>query len=79
MTFKNSEAGELLRKEFATPQFPKKPIKRELTDEEIKIMYKHFNNHSWSNIDADGKIILGGGEEDCGSYYITEEDLKQLQ
>jgi len=57
---------------------PVEPFKRELTDEERRFMFKNFRNHSWSNVDATGKIVLGGGEDSAGKYYITEEDLEKF-
>lgn len=73
--FKNTKLGNLLRKNFTKSQSPKEPFKREFTYEERKFMYTNFKNHSWSKIDADGLIILGGGMEEAGMYYITERDL----
>lgn len=57
---------------------PERPEKRNLTKEESTFMYRNFKNHSWSNIDAKGRIILGGGEEEMGKFYITEEDLEKF-
>jgi hypothetical protein len=57
---------------------PEEPFKRELTKQETDFMFRNFNNHSWSNVDATGKIVLGGGEEGAGMYYITEEDLEKF-
>lgn len=65
-------------KTFPAPQHPKDPIKRELTEEENEAMRMHFPVYSWSNIDADGNIVLGGGTSDKGKFYITEEDLKKV-
>lgn len=78
MSFKNSREGKNIRKEFSEITLPKLPIKRQLTDEENRKMIRHFQNHSWSHIDANNQIILGGGEDERGKYYITEEDLNQL-
>jgi hypothetical protein len=75
----NSYQGTLIRKRFSEPTLPVEPFKRVLNVEERVKMYKHFSNHSWSNVDATGKIVLGGGEEAEGLYYINEEDLSQLQ
>lgn len=62
--------------EFEEITKPKKPEKRQLTLEERKFMYKFFPTYSWGNPDANGYIILGGGEKGgAGKYYITEEDL----
>ena len=63
------------KREFDEPTEPKEPFKRKLTDEENKFMFRQFPEHSWSMVDADGFIILGGGESSMGVYYITEEDL----
>ena len=76
--FKNSELGESIRKKFNTFTEPVKPFKRDFTKNERNLMYKHFKNHSLSNIDSTGKIVLGGGEDSAGLYYITEGDLKLL-
>jgi hypothetical protein len=54
---------------------PEEPIKRKLTSEEQRFMLHNFPYHSYSNVDAKGRIILGGGESNRGRYYITEEDL----
>lgn len=78
-SFRNSTTGESLRKKFDKPTAPERPFRRKLTKEESKKMYKHFQNHSWSNyIDNKGRIILGGGEEESGMFYINEEDLDKL-
>ena len=63
------------KREFDKPTDPVEPFKRGLRDEETKFMLRHFYNHSWSHIDANGYIVLGGGEEGTGKFYITEEDL----
>ena len=76
--FKNSELGESIRKKFDTFTEPVEPFKRDFTENERNLMYKHFKGHSWSNIDYTGKIVLGGGEDSAGLYYITEDDLKLL-
>ena len=73
----SSEAMALVKK-FDTPTYPVEPFKRKFTEEETKAMHKHFPMYSWSKIDAEGKIVLGGGEEARGKVYITEEDLKKL-
>lgn len=57
---------------------PIEPFKRNFTDDEREAMYKYFPMFSWSKIDSNGEIILGGGEEACGKYYITEDDLLKL-
>lgn len=75
---KNSYRGESVKKSFGEFTKPAEPFKRELTQEENNKMYKHFSNHSWSSIDANGNIILGGGEDSAGMYYITEDDLNDL-
>lgn len=74
----NSQQGEAIRKSLAVFTAPTKPFKRSLTAEETAKMYKHFRNHSWSNIDAEGRIILGGGEHEEGKFYILEGDLELL-
>lgn len=76
--FTNSPAGSRLIKTFSKVEYPKLPYKRDLTEEENKVMYKNFLNHSWSAIDANGNIVLGGGESAAGMYYITEQDLRYL-
>jgi len=63
------------KREFEKITEPKEPFKRDLTKKERDFMYKYFADHSWSNVDADGYIVLGGGEEGPGKFYITEEDL----
>ena len=57
---------------------PEEPMKRKLTKEETSFMFRNFRNHSWSDIDALGRIILGGGESYLGKFYITEEDLENF-
>lgn len=71
--------GELLKKSFGKFTEPSLPFKRELTKEETMLMYKYFKNHSWSDIDANSNILLGGGESSKGIYYITEKDLNFLK
>ena len=70
--------GMKMRKTFNKPTEPKEPFKRDFTAEERKAMHDNFPLHSWSKIDSDGKIVLGGGEESRGKFYITEDDLKKL-
>ena len=78
--FRNTKFGEELIKSFDTWTQPEEPFKRKLTSDENELMLRHFQNHSWSSyIDAKGRIILGGGEEEGGRFYITENDLKKLQ
>jgi len=78
--FKNSKKGDVIKKKFDKIRLPEKPFKRKLTFEENKLMFKNFKNHSWSNfIDKNGYIILGGGEEYGGIYYITEKDLEKIK
>lgn len=79
MVLQNSSVAQTLIKSFNQITFPQLPFKRELNEEEKKIMYTHFQNHSFSNIDKNGVIVLGGGEADCGRYYITEKDLVGLK
>lgn len=71
-----TEIGDIVVRKFDTLTEPELPIKRRLTDEESDKMFKHFSNHSWSNVDNKGRIILGGGEGSGGMYYITEDDLR---
>lgn len=78
MSLFNSPIGNSIRKEFHQFTKPKLPFKRKFTKEERKILYSHFGGHSWSDIDANWLIVLGGGEDSGGKYYITEEDLASL-
>jgi hypothetical protein len=57
---------------------PEEPIKRELTSEEQRFMLNNYPYHSFSSVDAKGRIILGGGESNRGRYCITEEDLAKF-
>lgn len=66
------------KKEFGKFTKPEEPFKRKLTNDEIKFMFRNFKNHSWSAIDANGNIVLGGGASPMGKYYITEEDLDKF-
>lgn len=51
-------------------------FKRELTDEEEKIMRNNFKDYSWTTfVDERGFIILGNGIDEGGYFYITEDDL----
>lgn len=75
---RNTAIGESLKKSTGNIIFPTLPFKRSFTKEEREKMFIHFKNHSWSDIDSKGMIILGGGEESCGLYYITEKDLNRL-
>jgi hypothetical protein len=71
--------GDFIKKDAEKFIAPAYPIKRELTEDENNAMIRYFvYSHSWSHIDAEGRIILGGGEDEEGRYYITEEDLKEL-
>jgi len=54
---------------------PVLPFKRGFTEEEHKTMLRFYKDFGWSDIDAEGKIVLNGGEEASGLRYITEEDL----
>lgn len=63
------------KREFDKFEAPIEPIKRKLSKEETKFMFRHFPEHSWSDVDAEGRIILGGGESPMGKFYITEDDL----
>lgn len=77
--FKNSYLGDNIIKKFDVWTYPLEPFQRELTKEENKVMRDNFAGHSWSNfVDANSRIILGGGEEEGGMYYITEDDLLDL-
>ena len=89
--FVNSTLGDSLIKKFdkisKSDEVPADPflpsLKRDLTDDEREKMRKHFSNHSYSNyVDANGRIVLGGGEEfngeHYGMYYITASDLEKL-
>lgn len=76
--FINTVSGELCKKSYERFHEPVEPFKRDFTKEERLKLFHHFQNHSFSKIDANGHIILGGGEESAGKFYITEEDLKQL-
>jgi hypothetical protein len=68
-----------LKKHFGTPEGPKLPFKREFTNDEKKVLNKLYGKeHGYSKIDSRGFIVLNGGEEDRGRYYITEDDLKGL-
>lgn len=75
-----STIGDSIKKKFDKWTEPEEPLRRVLTPEENKKMFKFFKDHSWSTcIDNKGRIILGGGEESGGMYYITEEDLEKLK
>ncbi len=76
--FTNSKTGESIRRSSDTIICPEMPFKRNLTDDEKKKMYLHFKNHSWSNVDANNRIILGGGEDACGKFWIDADDLSKL-
>jgi hypothetical protein len=77
-SFKNSTYGDSIKKRFREPTYPEKPFQRDLTSDEKSKMRKHFSNHSWSQVDNKGRIILGGGEEARGLFYINVEDLGKL-
>ena len=67
------------KRELDKPTEPAEPFKRKLTDKELDFLGKFFKTHSWSlSIDAEGRIILGGGTEGGGKYYITEEDISNF-
>lgn len=68
-----------IRKRLQKPEAPKRPFKRDFTKEEYHALMNAFGDmHGWSKIDADGRIILNGGAEERGLYYITEDDLADL-
>ena len=75
---KNSITGNLIRKQYLTPTSPEEPFKRKLTAPEARVMRLHFRNHGYSSIDNRGHIVLNGGCEMRGLYYITEDDLEKL-
>lgn len=75
---RNSKLGDSLRKGGNSIIYPQKPFKRKLTNTENKAMLLHFSNHSWSDVDANGIIVLGNGMDDCGYYFITESDLQKI-
>ena len=56
---------------------PKEPL-TSLTEEQKEKLQSYFSEHSFSKIDANGRIILGGGEEPDGKFYTTPEILEQL-
>ena len=73
------DLGNTIKRKFETWHSPVEPFKREFNEIEEKALRANFEvTHSWSNIDAEGNIILGGGEYAEGMYYITETDLSQL-
>jgi len=74
----NSPEGEKLKKMFGQFTAPEKPFKRKLTKEEQGKLFHHFPLHSFSDVDATGKIVLGGGESERGKFYLNEEDLEKL-
>lgn len=78
MPLQNSDLGNSLVKSFEKRTFPSLPLKRKLTYEEICLLNKHLSIYSWSNIDRNGNILLGNGNDEDAMYYITEEDLKKL-
>ena len=65
-------------KRFAKPQMPH-GMKRDFTSDETRVLRIVFGRlFSWSPIDLDGHIVLGGGEEASGIYYITEQQFEKL-
>ena len=68
----------MVKHAYPTPQRPQLPYKREFTKEEAIFLYDRFGRQwGWSKIDSRGHIVLNGGEEHRGIYYITEEQLKE--
>jgi hypothetical protein len=65
------------KRQFDRATSPVKPFRRKLTKVEENFLRINFPYHSWSDVDATGKIVLGGGEEERGMFYITEDDLKK--
>jgi hypothetical protein len=57
--------------EITIPLEPLEP----LSDVQRDFLYRNYPTHSFSNIDVQGRIILGGGHSRGGMYYITENDL----
>lgn len=62
--------------EFTEPELP---YKREITSDEDLVLKAFFGAlHSWSKyVDAQDRIILGGGEEVAGKFYAREEDVRR--
>ena len=57
---------------------PKEPMRRRLTAEEQGFMHKNYMEHGWSHVDALGRIILNGGEESGGIFYLKVEELEKF-
>lgn len=57
---------------FVRPKEPTTP----LTQEQKNALHRFYPEHSYSNVGADGRIILGGGEEPSGKFYTTPEILE---
>lgn len=64
-------------REFDEPTAPAKPYRRKLSDDERRFLWRFFANFSWSDVDAEGRILLGNGMEEIAKYYITEDDLRK--
>lgn len=59
---------------------PTMPYKRPFTLKETKVLGHYFGNEfKWTDIDANGKIILYpiDSKVQRGKHYITQEDLKE--
>lgn len=63
---------------FNTPTRPTLPYVRKLNEQEVKVMFKHFPHYSFSHVDSNNRILLGGGEGDIAMSYITEDFLNSL-
>jgi hypothetical protein len=71
--------GNSIKQEYHIYTRPADIRKREFTVDECDAMFYNFHDtHSWSYINPNGHIILGGGESEGGNFYITEKDLYQL-
>ena len=65
-------------REFQEWTKPALPFKRKFTDEEHQAMLTFYRDFGWSDVDAEGRVILNGGTHSDGMYYITEEDLTEM-
>jgi hypothetical protein len=70
--------GNALMKKLDKPKWESEvQIKRTLTDKEAYTMRKNYPLHSWTQVDTNGLVLLGGGLFPA-LYYITEYDLEIL-
>jgi len=71
-------SNKMVIKQFAKFTVPTEPFKRDFTPAELRFLHNNFGSFGWSKIDANGLIVLNGGESLYGTYYITANELEEV-